>query len=135
MKSDINKNTRLQRTFNKYLKLNDTDLCILDCYGCSISKKIHPTIMSTYANANNHFLVRQINNKMAKYYKIRKFTPKECFRLMGVEDADIDKLLNSDLSDTQLYKMAGNSIVTNCMTHMFYNLFINRPKKKDIELW
>ena len=94
MKSDINKNTRLQRTFNKYFKLNDTDLCILDCYGCSISKKIHPTIMSTYANANNHFLVRQINNKMA-----------------------------------------GNSIVTNCMTHMFYNLFINRPKKKDIELW
>ena len=39
MKSDINKNTRLQRTFNKYFKLNDTDLCILDCYGCSISKK------------------------------------------------------------------------------------------------
>ena len=118
MKSDINKNTRLQRTFNKYFKLNDIGLC-----------------MYTYTNVNNHFLVRQINNKMAKYYKIRKFTPKECFRLMGVEDTDIDKLLNSDLSDTQLYKMAGNSIVTNCMTHMFYNLFINRPKKKDIELW
>ena len=42
--------------------------------------------------------------------RIRKLTPKECFRLMGFEDADFEKAeaLNSN---TQLYKQAGNSIV------------------------
>ena len=64
-------------------------------------------------------------------------TPRECGRLMGVEDKDIDIMLNCDLSDNALYKMYGNSIVVDCMVHMFDKLFINRnePEKKDITLW
>ena len=56
---------------------------------------------------------------------------------MGVEDKDIDIMLNCDLSDNALYKMYGNSIVVDCMVHMFDKLFINRnePEKKDITLW
>ena len=48
-----------------------------------------------------------------------------------------DIMLNCDLSDNALYKMYGNSIVVDCMVHMFDKLFINRnePKKKDIQLW
>ena len=74
---------------------------------------------------------------MKKYYRIRKMTPRECGRLMGVDDKDIDIMLNCDLSDNALYKMYGNSIVVDCMVHMFDKLFINRnePKKKDIPLW
>jgi len=74
---------------------------------------------------------------MKKYYRIRKMTPRECGRLMGVEDKDIDIMLNCDLSDNALYKMYGNSIVVDCMVNLFDKLFINRnePKKKDIQLW
>ena len=56
-----------------------------------------------------------------KKFRIRRLTPRECFRLMGVRDEDIDKLIaarkptpNGDqraLSDSSLYKLAGNSIV------------------------
>ena len=42
--------------------------------------------------------------------RIRKLTPKECWRLMGFDDEDIDKASEVN-SNTQLYKQAGNSIV------------------------
>ena len=71
-----------------------------------------------------------------KKYKIRKFTPRECGRLMDVEDPDIDKMLSCGLSDAALYKMYGNSIVTACMVHMFRNLLLQRPEKpKNSSLW
>ncbi len=53
---------------------------------------------------------------------IRKLTPKECFRLMGFEDKDIDILKANGISDTQLYKMAGNSIVVDVLYYIFGNL-------------
>jgi len=49
-------------------------------------------------------------------------TPRECFRLMGWKDSEIDKAFSSGVSDTQLYKMAGNSIVVNCLTKIFESL-------------
>ena len=52
------------------------------------------------------------------YYKddlrIRKLTPKECWRLMGFDDEDFEKASKVN-SNTQLYKQAGNSIVVNVM--------------------
>ena len=48
-------------------------------------------------------------------FRIRKLTPKECFRLMGVSDSDIDKIQSAGISNSQQYKMAGNSIVVDCM--------------------
>ena len=48
-------------------------------------------------------------------YRIRKLTPKECFRLMGLSDKDIKKIQSTGVSNSQQYKMAGNSIVTKCM--------------------
>lgn len=47
---------------------------------------------------------------------IRRLTPRECFRLMGVKDADIDKIT---CSDNQKYKQAGNSIVVNVLMAIF----------------
>ena len=46
-----------------------------------------------------------------KKFRIRKLTPRECFRLMGVNDADIDKMHAAGISNSGLYKLAGNSIV------------------------
>ena len=58
------------------------------------------------------------------WIRIRKLTPKECFRLMDVDEHNIDKLLNSGGSNSQLYKLAGNSIVVAWMEGIFKNLFI-----------
>lgn len=55
--------------------------------------------------------------------KIRKLTPKECFRLMGFEDKDIE--VCKGISNTQLYKMAGNSIVVDVLYYIFKELFKN----------
>ena len=55
--------------------------------------------------------------------RIRKLTERSCFRLMGVRDDDIDKILNSGISRSAAYKLAGNSIVTNCLMGIFTQLF------------
>lgn len=47
-------------------------------------------------------------------FRIRKLTPKECWRLMGFDDVDFDKAAKVN-SNTQLYKQAGNSIVVNVL--------------------
>ena len=65
-------------------------------------------------------LYEPINNK---YFRIRKLTEKECFRLMDVSDENINKIQNSGISKTQQYKMAGNSIVVNVLYFIFKNLF------------
>mgnify|MGYP000340861616 FL=1 len=54
---------------------------------------------------------------------IRKLTPKECFRLMGFDDSDVDLLMQNGISNTQLYKMAGNSIVVNMLEFLFCQIF------------
>ena len=51
--------------------------------------------------------------------RIRKLTPKECWRLMDFDDADIDKAKASGVSDSQLYKQAGNSIVVAVLEAIF----------------
>lgn len=56
--------------------------------------------------------------------RIRKLTPKECFRLMGFEDKDVDILVENGISNTQLYKMAGNSIVVNVLEALFRSLLL-----------
>jgi DNA (cytosine-5)-methyltransferase 1 len=69
------------------------------------------------ADANIKFL--KVKNDMMR---IRKLTPKECFRLMGFDDKDIDVLVENKISNTQLYKMAGNSIVVNVLEDLFNEL-------------
>ena len=53
--------------------------------------------------------------------RIRKLTPKECFRLMGFNDEDFHKA-EAVNSNTQLYKQAGNSIVVDVLEAIFTNL-------------
>lgn len=62
-------------------------------------------------------------------YRIRKLTPKECFRLMGVKDEDYEKLT---VSKTQKYKQAGNSIVVDVLMAIFENMFIKDCKSNKL---
>lgn len=67
----------------------------------------------------------QDNNLLKCQYRIRKLTPRECGRLMGVSDDDISKMAAVN-SNTQLYKQFGNSIVVDVMCAMFRNLNIDQ---------
>lgn len=60
-----------------------------------------------------------------KKFRIRKLTPRECFRLMGVDDADIDKTQAAGVSNSGQYKLAGNSIVVDVLFHLFRKMFID----------
>lgn len=66
-----------------------------------------------------------------KKFRIRKLTPRECFRLMGVDDADIDKIQASGISNSGQYKLAGNSIVVDVLFHLFRKMFIET--EPDVE--
>lgn len=81
-------------------------------------------------------------------YRIRSLIPRECFRLMDVDDEDYDKIKNyvkghrkngkpMYISESQQYKLAGNSIVVACMEHIFEQLFfpsgrVTEPRQLDI---
>lgn len=79
---------------------------------------------------------RVIENNSTNGYRIRKLTPKECFRLMGFTDEDYENArtaLNNkfyggkDRSSSQLYKQAGNSIVINVLYYIFAELYKAMP--------
>lgn len=53
--------------------------------------------------------------------RVRRLTPRECWRLMGFDDSDFDKA-QKVVSEGQLYKQAGNSIVVQVLEHIFGNL-------------
>ena len=58
--------------------------------------------------------------------RIRKLTPRECWRLMGFSDEDFDKAKAAGISDTQLYKQAGNSIVVDVLMAIFKELLCQK---------
>lgn len=60
--------------------------------------------------------------KIFQSYRIRKLTPKECWRLMGFSDEEFQKAVDAGVSNSQLYKQAGNSIVTFVLAYIFKNL-------------
>ena len=64
-------------------------------------------------------------------YRIRKLTERECFRLMDVDDADIDKIQAAGISKSQQYKMAGNSICTGVLFHIFRKLFVDKENENQ----
>ena len=66
-------------------------------------------------------------------YRIRKLTPRECFRLMGIKGEDFDKIAKNQ-SNAGLYHLAGDSIVTTCMMQIFGTLFGIDYKTKIYEL-
>ena len=66
--------------------------------------------------------------------RIRKLTPKECWRLMGFDDSDFEKAEKVN-SNTQLYKQAGNSIVVNVLERILENLIDKNEHIRILELF
>lgn len=59
-------------------------------------------------------------------YRIRKLTPEECFILQGMTASDVEKCRKLGLSDSELYKQAGNGICSNCVELLAERLFQNQ---------
>ena len=87
--------------------------------------KIHSDVSMciTSQEAKNTSFVYDTN------YRIRKLTERECFRLMDVDDSDIDKIQAAGISKSQQYKMAGNSICTGVLFHIFRKLFVDKENE------
>ena len=82
-------------------------------------KGLSPTLTAgTHGYANPH---------VAKSFRIRKLTPRECWRLMGYTDTDFDKAA-AVCSNTQLYKEAGNAIVKQVLMAIFSQMNIEGIK-------
>lgn len=81
--------------------------------------KIAPTLCAS--NELNVFEGMENQN-----YRIRKLTPTECFKLMGVTEENIDKIQAAGISNAQQYKMAGNSIVVDVLYHIFRKMFVEK---------
>lgn len=74
-------------------------------------------------DTSNFILIKKaINQAIYTEGAIRKLTPKECWRLMGFDDEDVTKCIEAGISDRQLYKQAGNSIVVNVLQGILSNL-------------
>lgn len=103
----------------------------LDIKGHDIIKRVYsseglcPTLMSRQGVnvqivANGELCKTESDKRDA--LRIRKLTPTECFRLMGFYDKDVQILIENKISNSQLYKMAGNSIVVNVLVAIFKEL-------------
>ena len=79
--------------------------------------------INTNGTSNTITTVQKDNYAIEENFRIRKLTPRECFRLMGMRDDDIDKIQEAGISNTQQYKLAGNSIVVDVLEAIFKNLF------------
>ena len=101
-------------------------MCLLgDITGCLTTIPTKDNLIAT--------MIQQDNEPR---YRIRKLTPKECFRLMDVDDADIDKIQAAGISNSQQYKMAGNSIVVACLYHLFRKMFTETHNEdRQLTLW
>ena len=84
---------------------------------------VSPTIMTAQGGNRQPLVVDNVK------WRIRKLTPKECWRLMGFSDKDCDHA-SKYVSDSALYKQAGNSIVTSCLVAIFYSLLFKDSSTK-----
>lgn len=87
--------------------------------------RIGKQVSQTLCCNDNNAVVEKRNNALG----IRKLTPKECFRLMGFDDKDVDLLMENNISNTQLYRMAGNSIVVDTLIYIYICLFQRYEKE------
>nr|DAP86148.1 MAG TPA: Cytosine specific methyltransferase [Caudoviricetes sp.] len=92
-------------------------------------------------NQRVNTLTTSCNQAIVQYGDIRRLTPRECWRLMGFDDKDFDKAANVDIgnrkmSNTQLIKQAGNSIVVNVLEEIYKCLIVLYPNdfKQDMNV-
>ena len=74
------------------------------------------------------------DNILLENDRIRKLTERECWRLFGFADTDIDKVKSTGMSKSQMYKQAGNSIVIDVLEHILYELLIVKHPVNTLDM-
>ena len=114
----------------------------VDGYNSTIKRDVAGTIMYGYDFRNHWFITTPPNNEITdkrmiaqinlethecRCFDIRKLTPIECYRLMGVRDNRIAQMMATPISQSSHYKLAGNSIVTDVLQAIFRQVWFNKP--------
>jgi len=104
---------------NKYGYIPD----MFNPYNCSEITDISPTTTTQCGSTTSSatVLIKDL------WYRIRKLIPLECFRLMGFSDKDFYILKENGISDSQCYKMAGNSIVVDVLYYIYLEIYKAMP--------
>lgn len=105
-------------TIGNYSPSNHNASKIVDNNGCS------PTVMENHGT---------VTATQTSDLRIRKLTPHECFRLMGVKDEDFEKI-SKNQSNSSLYHLAGDSIVVNVLMAIFKEFFEEVEECKKITI-
>lgn len=107
------------------LKRNGQGIIEMPC--STRGSQVASTIRSSIHKQGSRNITQNIENGLGyegviePSLRIRKLTPRECFRLMGFDDNDFEKA-EAVNSNTQLYKQAGNSIVVSVVAHIIAEL-------------
>ncbi|MBE6497455.1 MAG: DNA cytosine methyltransferase [Methanobrevibacter sp.] len=105
-----------------------------ECSYCLDSNYWKGTTLQSFLKKHRRQLVTDKINESGQYVP-RRLTPKETWRLMGVNDEDIDKA-SQLVSNTSLYKQSGNSIVVPVLEAIFKQWFIEIPNKNvGLDRW
>lgn len=99
-------------------KLTTRDSNIASTIRASIHKQGSRNLIENYKNGRGYEGVLEMGTKI----RIRKLTPTECYKLMGFTAEDCKKVSEGGISNSQLYKQAGNSIVVNVLEAIFKSL-------------
>ena len=103
------------------IKVKDFKIMVMGNYspsGHDASRIVHPDGIAPTVKENHGTVTAVVTPK------VRKLTPRECFRLMGFKDEEFNKIIG--ISNAQLYKQAGNSIVVNVLEAIFKNIHETR---------
>lgn len=85
------------------------------------------TERATYNGNKKRIQEAVANLKPGDYIRLRRLTPRESLRLMGIDDKHIDRMLyDSHNDESEIYKQAGNSIIVNVLTGVFRRLLIDK---------
>lgn len=109
---------QLTETIEKNIKrFKKGKILNMDLYNRTVNEKLSQTITEPHHNSQRLF----------DGLRIRKLTPKECWRLMGFDDEDVDKAEKVN-SNTQLYKQAGNSICVPVLEAILIKLLLEKEQ-------
>ena len=96
--------------------------------GRGMNGNVYGTNLSPTLTTNKGEGIKILQNED---YRIRKLTPLECWRLMGFSDNDYYAAKSAGMSNAQLYKQGGNSIVVTVLESIFRQLFLKKHNKKQ----
>lgn len=116
---------QLNETIEKNIdKFEKGKVLNMDLYNRTVNEELSQTLTDPTHNSQ----------RLYDGLRIRKLTPKECWRLMGFDDSDFEKAEKVN-SNTQLYKQAGNSIVVNVLERILENLIDKNEHIRILELF